>query len=82
MHIYTQRDKLTVFTKVQEQYRSGGEYLLLINRVHATRVHQQLQHIVVRTLRFHTHMKQTAAYHQPFTMSFIMYLCFEKGKAI
>jgi len=68
MHIHIQRDKLTVLTKVQKQYRSGGEYLLLINRGHATTVHQQLQYLVVRTLRFHIHMKQTAVYHQPFTV--------------
>jgi len=69
MHINTQRDKMTVFTKVQKQYRSGGEYLLLINRGHATTVHQQLQYLVVRTLRLHIRMEQTAVYHQPFTVS-------------
>jgi len=68
MHIHTQNDKLTVFTKVQKQYRSGGEYLLLMNRGHATTVHQQLRYLVVRTLRFHMCMKQIAVYRPPFTM--------------
>lgn len=81
MHMHIQRNKLTVFTKVQKYYRSGGEYLLLIKRGHATTVHQQLQYLVVRILRFHVRMKQTAVYHQPFSV-IIMYLCFGSRKAV
>ena len=83
MYAYSHtKGQTDIFTKMQKQYRSGGEYLLQINRVHATTVHQQLQYLVLRTLRFHIRMKQIADYHQPLTLSFIMYLCFENGKAV